>query len=73
MTRDDVVTSAAFSPDGKYVVSGGGDYTARVWEAATGEGVTRMTHDHYVNDVAFNSDGKYVISGSEEKCLSRKS
>jgi len=61
---DDSVESVAFSPDGKYVVSGGrDDGTARVWEAATGEEVARMTHDLEVNSVALSPDGKYVISG----------
>ena len=59
-----VVNSVAFSPDGKYVVSGSGDSTARVWEAATGREVARMTHDDGVHSVAFSPDGKYVVSGS---------
>ena len=64
MTHDDIVMSVAFSPDGKYVVSGSWDDTARVWEAATGEEVARMTHDDAVYSVAFSPDGKYVVSGS---------
>ena len=31
VTHDDSVYSVAFSPDGKYVVSGGRDASARVW------------------------------------------
>ena len=64
MTHDDMVNSVAFSPDGKYVVSGSDDDTARVWEAATGKEIARMTHDDDVNSVAFSPDGKYVVSGS---------
>ena len=45
MIHDDDVTSVAFSPDGKYVVSGSDDNTARVWEAGTGKEIARMTHD----------------------------
>ena len=64
MTHDQGVTSVAFSPDGKYVVSGSDDGTARVWEAATGREVARMTHDRCMTSVAFSPDGKYVVSGS---------
>ena len=36
LRHDDLVSSAAFSPDGKFVVTASRDKTARVWEAATG-------------------------------------
>ncbi len=45
MTHDDDVYSVAFSPDGKYVVSGSADGTAQVWKAASGKEIARMTHD----------------------------
>ncbi len=67
MTHDDWVSSVAFSPDGKYVVSGSADYTARVWESATGKEIARMTHDSLVYSVAFSPDGKYVVSGGSDK------
>ena len=35
MTHDDVVYSVAFSPDGKYVVSGSRDKTAWGWGMAS--------------------------------------
>ena len=36
--------------------------TARVWEAATGKEVARMTHDDSGASVAFSPDGRYVVS-----------
>jgi hypothetical protein len=69
MRHDDFVNSVAFSPDGKYVVSGSWDHTARVWEASTGVEVARMTHDRDVNAVAFSPDGEVVVSGSGDKTV----
>jgi uncharacterized delta-60 repeat protein len=67
MAHDDWVRSVAFSPDGKYIVSGSMDKTVRIWEALTGKEVARMAHDDIVNSVAFSPDGKYVVSGSDDK------
>jgi WD40 repeat protein len=67
MTQDDWVRSVAFSPDGKYIVSGSMDRTVRVWESATGKEITQMKHDDWVESVAFSPDGKYVVSGSIDK------
>jgi len=66
MTHDARVTSVAFSPDGKYVVSGG-DKTARVWEPTTGQEIARMTHDLEVTSAVFSPDGKYVLSGANDQ------
>ena len=66
MTHERILWSVAFSPDGKFVVSGSGDRTARVWEAATGKEIARITHDRIVRSVAFSPNGTYVVSGSDD-------
>ena len=49
MMHDNYVSSVAFSPDGKYVVSGSWDKTARVWiylpEDLIAETCSRVTHN----------------------------
>jgi uncharacterized delta-60 repeat protein len=64
MTHGDYVTAVAFSPDGRYVVSGSRDGTAWVWEVTSGHEVARLTHDDWVSAVAFSPDGRLVVSGS---------
>ncbi|HZN64747.1 MAG TPA: serine/threonine-protein kinase [Tepidisphaeraceae bacterium] len=58
---------ASFSPDGRYVVTGSIDNTARVWEVATGRLVGRpLVHDNWVRGVAFAPDSRYVLTGSHD-------
>ena len=66
MPHNNVVSSAVFSPDGKYVVSGSADKTARVWETNTGREITRVIHNDNVVVVTFSPDGKFVASGGED-------
>ena len=73
MNQGGEVNSVAFSPDGKYVVSGGcsditGSYdtckgSIRVWEATSGKEVTQVNTDNIVASVNFSSDGRFVVSG----------
>jgi WD40 repeat protein len=55
------VSSVAFSPDGKHIVSGSLDKTIRVWDAVTGEVVSGPLQGHtdWVNSVALSPDGKH--------------
>ncbi len=64
------VSSVAFSPDGRYVVSGNWDKTLKLWDVNTGHEVRTFTgHSGVVNSVAFSPDGRYVMSGSMDKTL----
>ena len=59
------VRSAAFSPDGRSIVTGSEDQTARVWDAATGkERLKLVGHTNAVNSVAFSPDGQRVAVGA---------
>src|SRR5258708_6439131 len=62
------VTSAVFSPDGKYVLTGSFDKTARLWDANTGKELQQfLGHTNYVTSAVFSPDGKYVLTGSFDK------
>jgi len=66
--HSDSVLSVALSADGKYVLTGSFDKTARLWDAATGQEVRIFTgHINGVLSVAFSADGKYVLTGSFDK------
>jgi hypothetical protein len=59
------VTSAAFSPDGAYVVTGSYDKTAKIWDASTGAEKRNLAgHSDGVFSAAFSPDGAYVVTGS---------
>ena len=57
---------AAFSPDGKYVLTASVDRTARLWDAATGSEVRVFEHPNVVGSIAFSPDGKTIATGGED-------
>ena len=58
------MSSVAFSPDGKRIVTGSWDKTVKVWDAATGQEVlTLKGHTTGVRSVAFSPDGKRIVTG----------
>ncbi len=63
----DSATSAAFSADGKRVLSGGDDRMLRLWDADTGKEIqTFRGCEGGVKSVAFSPDGKHILSGSSD-------
>jgi dipeptidyl aminopeptidase/acylaminoacyl peptidase len=61
------VYSAAFSPDGRRVVTAGDDGTARIWAAAGGAPVAELRgHTGRVDSAAFGPDGRLVVTASAD-------
>jgi hypothetical protein len=60
-----LITSLAFSPDGRLLVSGDSNRAVRLWEVATGQEVfTLQGHSREIAAVAFSPNGRLVASGS---------
>ena len=61
--------SAAFSPDGKRIVTASEDKTARLWDAETGKqiGAPLVGHEDGVTSAAFSPDGKRIVTASADK------
>jgi len=66
----DHVNSVAFSPDGKYILSGSRDKTLKLWEVSSGREVRTFDgHKSHVSSVAFSVDGEYAISTSSDSTV----
>jgi len=55
------------SPDGRWIVAGGLDKTARFWDARNG-GLTGLvlSHEGNVTDITFSPDGRWVLSVTDD-------
>jgi WD40 repeat protein len=64
----DVVESAAYSPDGRRIVTASNDKTARIWDAATGAQLAVLRgHDDAVTSAAYSPDGRRIVTTSLDK------
>ena len=67
LEHKDYVSSVDVSPDGKTVATASHDYTARLWDTATGKPIgALMKHRQMVYIVTFSPDGKRVLTGSQD-------
>ena len=60
----DEVWITTFSPDGRLVLTGGGEQPLRVWETRTGRPVGKPMEQPYVKCAAFSPDGRFAVVGS---------
>lgn len=67
MGHTDRVTSAAFSPDGRQILSASYDRTARIWDAVTGLQLISATgHTDKLQAAAFSNDGRQFATASAD-------
>jgi WD40 repeat protein len=65
--QEDAIISVTFSPDGKYILTGSGDATAKLWDLNGNLIKTFFGHAGYVNSVAFSPDGRSIVTASTDR------
>ncbi|HEV2210312.1 MAG TPA: protein kinase [Verrucomicrobiae bacterium] len=67
LKHGEAVPAAAFSPDGKRIVTASADNTAQVWDAQTGLPLTApMKHNAHVFTAEFSHDGRRIVTASDD-------
>ena len=62
--------SVSQSRYGKYILSGSGDKTIKIWEISSGKCIKTLEgHNETVTSVSYSPDGKYISSGSLDKTI----
>ncbi len=65
-----LVNSAAFSPDGRLIVTAHSDHFTRVWNVGTQKVEMKLQgHGDNVSSAAFSPDGKFILTSSEDKTV----
>jgi WD40 repeat protein/serine/threonine protein kinase len=65
-----LVFAVAFSPDGRYLSSGGLDRTLRLWHRTTGKEIRAFFgHEGFVRGLAFSPDSQWLLSASDDRSL----
>jgi WD40 repeat protein len=65
----DAVLCAAFTPDGRQLLSGGADHTLRLWDLHSGEHVALEGHTDRVFCVHVLPDGRHAVSSSADRTV----
>ena len=61
------IVSVNFSSDGRQVVTGSFDHTARIWDTSSGHETFRFEgHSAEVESATFSSDGQFVLTCSND-------
>jgi WD40 repeat protein len=68
------VTSVAFSPDGRQIITSGADSTIRRWDAGTGKpiGFPITGQGNWLSSVAFSSNGQLITVVADERSTVRR-
>ncbi|MCA9044295.1 MAG: protein kinase, partial [Planctomycetaceae bacterium] len=62
------VSAAAFSPDGKLLVTGSWDNSAKIWDVANGTALRKLVDGHrgFINSAEFSPDGNTILTAGDD-------
>lgn len=61
-----IITSAVFSPDGKYILAVTNDGTARLLDKITAKQIISLKHGGVINSAVFSDDGMKILTSSND-------
>ncbi|CAJ0943919.1 unnamed protein product [Ranitomeya imitator] len=60
---------ATLNKDATKAATGAADFTAKVWDAVTGDELITLAHKHIVKSVDFTQDSNNLLTGGQDKLL----
>jgi len=63
------VWSAHINRTATQCATGSADYTAKIWDALTGDEIQSFSHSRIVKSVHFSKDGRQLLTGGQDKIL----
>ncbi len=60
------VECVTFSPDAKYIATGGEDYMVRIWNTEDGSEIRKIEHPSSLDGIAWSQNGKMLAAGTED-------
>jgi WD40 repeat protein len=64
--HDQLVCSVEISPDGKQLLSTGGDSSAKLWDAGTGRRIAVFAEKEFAHGAVFSPDGRRILTHSPQ-------
>ncbi|KAF4789328.1 hypothetical protein TURU_152184 [Turdus rufiventris] len=63
------VWGATLNMDATKAATAAADFTAKVWDAVSGDELITLAHKHIVKSVDFTQDSNYLLTGGQDKLL----
>ncbi|NXI42161.1 STRAP protein, partial [Galbula dea] len=63
------VWGATLNTDATKAATAAADFTAKVWDAVSGDELISLAHKHIVKSVDFTQDSNYLLTGGQDKLL----